>query len=470
MLRHTALLVALLARPAVADEPPPQRAPRTPALEQARAQSTAIADLAEQVAPATVHIEVRKTRELSKGLEQLMRDYGLPREAGGRTLGSSTGSGVIISPTGRIVTNHHVVGGATETTVTLHDKRRYTAHLVGSDPRTDVAVLQLEAEGPFPWVEFGDSDQLRVGETVVAVGHPFDFEFSVTVGILSARGRRNLARDEIQDYLQTDASVNPGSSGGPLFNLEGQVVGINTAIFNPGQVAANAGISFAIPANMATRILSQLRNTGRVARAGLGLTTRDREASADNPRPGAEITRIVPDGPAELAGLRRGDVVIAASGEPIGSSDDLRGLVLASDVGKALELTIERGDRTLDATVETRDDRDMGPLDMEVPDGATVWGGLVLAEMTDERAARFGAAPPEAGPKGLIVLAVAPASPGAAAGIVPGDVILTVQGQDIAAVDELWTVAARRRSATVGFWRNGGQNVAVLGGLERRER
>lgn len=463
-----ALFAVSLAGGAPPEDPGPQRAPRTEALRLALAQSTALADLAAQVAPATVHISVQKTRAMSKGLEQLMRDYGLPQGSTGRTLGQSTGSGVILSPSGRVLTNHHVVGGATEITVTLHDKQQYSARIVGSDPRTDVAVLQIDTDRSLPWVEFGDSDALRIGETVVAVGHPFNFEFSVTTGILSARGRRNLSQDEIQDFLQTDAAVNPGSSGGPLFNLEGQVIGINTAIFNPGTVPANAGISFAIPSNMAAQILTQLRNTGRVARAGLGLRIRDRDATASNPRPGAEVTRVAPDGPAEQAGLRRGDVIVAVGEETIGGSDDLRGIVLAADVGQRLALGVERGEEQLVLEVETRDDRDMGPLDLELPSDATVWGGMVLAPLTDEHAAHFGTPSPKQAPGSLIVLAVAPASPAAAAGMMPGDLLLDLQGKAVDTVAALWAAAGRRRSATLTFWRNGGRSVAVLGGLERR--
>jgi len=464
-----ALLALASLGAALAADPAPQVAPDTPALAGARALGTAFADLAAQVAPATVHIEVRKTRALSTGLQQLLRDYGLPNPAeGGPSGGVATGSGVILSPDGRILTNHHVVGGATETVVTLHDKRRYSARLVGSDPRTDVAVLQLEGEGPFPYVELGDSDTLRVGEWVVAVGHPFDFQFTVTAGIVSARGRRNLARDEIQDYIQTDAAVNPGSSGGPLFNLDGQVVGINTAIFNPGDVPANAGISFAIPANMAGRIMGQLRDTGRVARAGLGLTTLDRGPTAANPRPGAEVVKVVPDGPAEAAGLRRGDVITAVQGEPISGSDDLRGIVLASGIGEPLRLSVERGDQRLEVAVRTRDDRDMGPLSVDAPEGSVEWGGLILAPLTDETGLRFGAAPPERDGPMLIVVGVAPASAGAAAGLLPGDLILKVQNQAVGTVAELATAVEGRRSATVTLWRNGGESVAILGGLERR--
>ncbi len=450
--------------------PPAQEAPRTPELATAHALGSAFADLAEQVAPATVHIEVRKVRPLSTGMEQLLRDYGLPSPPDTSTGGgTSTGSGVIVSPGGRVVTNHHVVGGATRTTVTLHDKRSYEARLVGSDPRTDVAVLQIEGEGPFPWVKFGDSDRLRVGEWVVALGHPFDFQFTVTAGIVSARGRRNLARDEIQDYIQTDAAVNPGSSGGPLFNLDGEIIGINTAIFNPGAVAANAGISFAIPANMVQRVLGELAETGRVARGGLGLVTKDRPATPENPRPGAEITRVVPEGPAERAGLRRGDVITAVGGEPVGGSNDLRGIVLATAIQTDLTLSLERGDELLTLPVRTRDDRDLGQTDFTLPEGAVEWGGLILTPVTEDLAARFGNAPPEREHPGLIVLSVAPASPGAAAGLLPGDILLQVQGGDLPSVEALWERVKGRRSATVGFWRNGGENLAILGGLERRD-
>ena len=223
--------------------------------------SDAMAELAAEVAPTTVYIQADKGTGVTAGLEQLMRDYALPRlDDRGPAISSASGSGVLIGADGLILTNHHVVAGASVLVVTLYDQRRLPARVVGSDPRTDVAIVQLLGEaGPFPVARPGDSDTLRVGEQVLAVGHPFDFQFTVTSGIVSALGRRNLVEQEIHDYIQTDASVNPGSSGGPLFNLDGELIGINTAIYSPsGEAGGGTGISFAIPSNMAMRVVREL--------------------------------------------------------------------------------------------------------------------------------------------------------------------------------------------------------------------
>jgi serine protease Do len=470
--RRRALVLLVLSAGLVAADPapaPPNPPPPDP-LETARALGTAFADLAERVGPATVHIQAIKSRGISPGLSQVLRDYRLPLpEPGGPKMGRSTGSGVLLTAEGHVLTNHHVVAGGTDIVVTLQDKRRFPATLLGSDPRTDVAVLHIESEEEFAHATLGDSDDVRVGEWVVAIGHPFEFSFTVTAGIVSARGRRNLNPAEISDFIQTDAAVNPGSSGGPLFNLDGEVIGINTAIFNPGPQASHAGISLAIPANMARRIVDELRQTGRVARAAIGVSTRDRPATKDNPRPGAEVTRVLADSPAEAAGLRRGDVIIAVDNEPVAGSEDLRGMVLTRAIGTETRLDVERGAALRVLTIFTRDNRDLAAPDLGVPTDATEWGGMVLAPFTPTRAARLGVVPPEGDAARVLILAVAPASPGAAAGLGPGDILQEVAGTPVSTIDDVLRATAGRRATTVRFWREGGSAIAALAGLERRD-
>jgi serine protease Do len=458
--------------------PTPEAAPKPPPGANPIALGNAFADLAARVGPTTVHIESRHESSVSTGLDQLSRDFAftLPQQKESEESDGprSTGSGVIIDASGLVLTNHHVVGDSRTVTVTLHDKRSFPADVVGSDSRTDIAVLQLKArpdDGPFPTAAIGNSDAIRVGEWVMAVGHPFDFQFSVTVGILSARGRRDLSHDEIQDYLQTDAAVNPGSSGGPLFNMHGELVGINTAIFNPGQTAQNAGIAFAIPSNMATRVAGELRQTGRVARATLGVEAETRPPSTDNPRPGAELMRIFPDTPAEKAGLRRGDVVIAVDGEPVGSEKELRSVILARGVGAVLTIRIERANKTLDIQVQTRAARDVDLPGLDLPRDAKEWAGLVLTPPTPGRMAQLGVTPPEDERfRGLLVLSVAPASAGSAAGLVVGDILLTVAGTPVEDPSQLDTILDGKRSAAITFWRDGSMATAAVAGLERREK
>jgi len=470
--RRVLLLLALaagLAGAAAESTPPPAASP--PPLETARALGTAFADLAEQVGPATVHIQATRSAGLSPGLSQVLRDYRLPiPEPAGPAFGRSTGSGVLLTSEGHVLTNHHVVAGGSDVVVTLQDQRRFAARVLGSDPRTDVAVLLIEGQGErFPAATLGDSDAVRVGEWVVAIGHPFDFNFSVTAGIVSARGRRNLDSAEISDFIQTDAAVNPGSSGGPLFNIDGEVIGINTAIFNPGPLAAHAGISLAIPINMARRIVDELLESGRVARGAIGVDSRDRPASPTNPRPGAELTRVLADSPAREAGLRVGDIVTAVDDEPVTSAEGLRGMILTRALGAETRLRVERGTEELEIVVRTRDHRDVAAPELRMPEDAVEWGGMTVVPWTPERGERFGAPPPETEGGHVLVIAVAPASPGAAAGLAPGDILMELSGAPLRSTDDVLRASAGRRAATVRFWRSGGSSVAALAGLERRD-
>jgi serine protease Do len=425
------------------------------------------ADLVARVAPCTVYIQAAKGDAMTSGIQQLTQDYALPQPGRGPVTNTSTGSGVMIRSDGLVLTNHHVVAGATSVFVTLYDKRQYVADVVGSDARTDIALLRLKGAGPFTTATFGNSDSLRVGEWVLAVGHPFDFQFTVTAGIVSARGRRNLARDEIQDYIQTDAAVNPGSSGGPLFDMKGDVVGINTAIFSPSNgLAQSAGISFAIPINMARWVTNELLATGRVPRPGIGVTTADSPATPADPRPGAEIARVVADGPAETAGLRRGDVIVAVDGEAIGNSEDLRGLVLARGVDSELKITVERGADVRTVSVVTWDDERVGEADEAIPVDAREWGGMVLANATAERRAKFGVAMPGHQDGGVIVLAVQNGSPAATAGLLRGDLVMEVQRQNVKDLEQFLDLVHGKRSALLLFWRGDGANYAAVGGVQ----
>ena len=431
-----------------------------------QAQSDAFAELAAQVGPATVHISSHRSPTLTAGLEQLLREHHLPRpRVTQEHQGETTGSGVLIRADGLVLTNHHVVGEGDDLRVTLRDKRQYPARLVGSDPRTDVALVQILAPAGqrFATAPLGDSDRSRIGEWVLAVGHPFDFEFTVTLGILSARGRRNLSTDEIADYLQTDATINPGSSGGPLFNLKGEVIGINTAIFSAGDMPGNAGIGLAIPSNMARRIADQLLSGARLSRGALGIEVSDRAPSAERPRPGAELLRVLPDTPAERAGLRRGDVIIGVGDQPVSGAGDLQALVLAAGVGQALELNVERGDQTLRLRAAAEA---VGERAAPVPPDGLSWGGMVLAPPTAARAAELGLTLPVESPAGsLVVLSVDAEGPAHAAGVLPGDVLIELSAEPLLSADPLRLPSAETVRC-VKLWRGTGPVIAVLAGLD----
>ncbi|MEC7947077.1 MAG: PDZ domain-containing protein, partial [Myxococcota bacterium] len=242
----------------------------------------------------------------------------------------------------------------------------------------------------------------------------------------------------------------------------------NTAIFNPGPQASHAGISLAIPANMARRIVDELLQTGRVSRAAIGASTQDRPATNNNPRPGAEVMRVIANSPAETAGLRRGDVIIAVDGEPVASSEELRGMVLTRVVGAKTQIRVERGSAVRELTIRTRDIRDLSAPDLGVPSDATEWGGMVIAPFTPERAARLGVIPPEGEQPFVLILAVAPASPGAAAGLEPGDILMAVGGSPVQTIEDVLRAAQGRRATTARFWREGATAIAALAGLERR--
>lgn len=333
------------------------------------------------------------------------------------------GSGFIVDPAGLVVTNAHVVEGARELRVTLADGRELPARLLGADARTDLALLKLEAGAPLPHVPFGDSDAARVGDWVVAVGSPFGLSGTVTAGILSARGRE-IGAGPYDDFLQVDAPINRGNSGGPLFGLDGAVVGVNTAIFSPS--GGSVGIGFSIPANLAKQVVAQLRDKGRVERGFLGVATQPLTpalaAALGMPAPqGALVADVTPDSPAARAGLRPGDVVLAVNGQALRDGRALARAMAAVAPGQEATLTIRRGgaEQALTARVAEGPEARVVPARADAPAEPRRGGALGLA-----------LAPHPGG--GAVVAAVRPGSPAEAAGLQPGDAIEAVNGQPVA--------------------------------------
>ena len=311
---------------------------------------SSFAELADNLSPTVVNVKVTKIEKATfHGPQMPEGPFGdffgrffkempqMPRNH--RTQGA--GSGVIISQDGYILTNNHVVEGAKEVTVTLADKKEYKAEVVGRDPKTDLAVLKIEVKKPLPAAALGDSEQLKVGDWVVAIGNPFGLNHTVTSGIVSAKGRV-IGAGPYDDFIQTDASINPGNSGGPLFNMSGEVVGINTAIIPQGQ-----GIGFAIPVNTAKPLIPQLVTKGEITRGYLGVniqTITPELAKALNveEREGALVADVISGSPADKGGIERGDIIIAYDGKGVKDSHHLPAMVAATPVDGKVTVTVLR--------------------------------------------------------------------------------------------------------------------------------
>ena len=350
------------------------------------------------------------------------------------------GSGVIVSADGLVLTNNHVVAGADEVKVRLHDGREFEAKVIGTDPKTDVAVVKIEAANLSP-ARLGDSDDVEVGDWVLAVGSPFALDQTVTSGIISAKGRANVGLAVYEDYLQTDAAINPGNSGGPLVNLHGEVIGINTAIAS--RSGGNMGIGFAIPINMAREIMTQLASTGHVERGFLGVglqrMTPELARSFGLKRPhGALVSDVTPESGAAKAGLQPGDVIVRFDGSEVDSATTLRRLVAAVKPGRQATVEVLRNGerRTFNVTIGRRpDDVDLSaaPGRPAPQAGSTDQKlGLTVKTLSPSEAKSLGY--PES-TRGVAVVNVVPGGVAQLAGLRTGDIILSVGGESVTTAD-----------------------------------
>jgi serine protease Do len=430
------------------------------------------ADLVARVAPSVVRVTVSgqaepatETAEIPPELrgspfERFFRGQPGPQGREGAPQGrrvAGQGSGFIIDGAGFIVTNHHVVGRANAVKVELADGRTLPAKLVGSDPQTDLALLKVDAGAtPLPAVKLGDSDAVRVGEWVLAMGNPFGLGGTATTGIVSARGRQ-IGAGPYDDFLQTDAAVNPGNSGGPLFNTAGEVVGINTAIFSPS--GASAGIGFAVPSKLATQVVAQLREHGRVERGWLGVSMQpmDEELgkavqAADGK--GALIAQVEPDSPAAKGGLKAGDVVVGVNGQAVTAPRDLAMAMAAMKPGQPATIAVLRDG----ARVEER-------IVVGTVPGARMAANGQQGEPTTG-ALGLALAPAPKG-EGVVVAQVRPDSVAAERGLKQGDVILRAGGREVAKPQDVQAAvkAARdagRSSIALQVQREGGSRFMAL--------
>ncbi len=343
----------------------------------------------------------------------------------------SQGSGFLVSTDGFIMTNAHVVKGADKITAVLNDGREMDATVVGSDSHTDIAIVKIEGK-EFPFLRLGDSDEIDIGEWVIAIGSPFQLEASVTVGVVSAKGRQNLRITDFEDFIQTDAAINPGNSGGPLLNLKGEVVGINTAIVS--RSGGYMGIGFAIPSIMAKNIMAQIIDKGSVTRGFLGVTLQpvDKDiADAFNlPKPeGALISEVIKDSPADQAGLKQGDIILEYNKIPIKSLQSFRNEISLMNPGTTIDLKINRKGQIMSISVV------LGTASDNIALGGNLIQklGMEIDSLTPDLAKQLGLTQRE---EGVVITKIKPGSPAATAGLRPGFLIQAVNHKKVTNVSE----------------------------------
>jgi serine protease Do len=397
--------------------------------------STAIIQVAKQNIPAVAHIEVTERQEVVNPLLPFENNpffrhfFGTPQmpKKFKREL-KGLGSGMIMDAQGHILTNHHVAGGATKIEVILSDGRHFPAKLVGTDPKTDLAVIRISAPGPLPHVTFGDSDQVEVGEWVVAIGHPRGLDQTVTQGIISAKHRQGITDpNSYQDFLQTDAAINPGNSGGPLLNLRGEVIGVNAAIAS--ESGGFEGIGFTIPSNMAIHIAKTLIAHGKVTRGWLGISIQDltpqlaKSAKAGSAK-GVYVANVVKGGPADKAGLEAKDVIVAYRGKEVSDSGALRNEVADTPIGQEVKVSILREGRKEEITVKVGNLEESAKMLAAVGEPRL---GVVVRPLTAKETEEFGLQPNQ----GVAVSRLDFKGPLQEAGFEVGDIILAINDQAI---------------------------------------
>jgi serine protease Do len=403
-------------------------------------QLDAFVKLARALEPAVVNVVALGIEEAPA--PQSGQEHGPRRNRG-------LGTGFVIQKSGYILTNAHVIEKATDIRVRLADERELSARLIGRDDRTDMALLKIEADGDLPVAPFGNSDEVQIGEWVIAIGNPFGLDHTVTTGIVSAKGRRDIRPSNSQgyyDFIQTDASINPGNSGGPLINTRGEVIGMNTAMNAQAQ-----GIGFAIPINMAKVIVPLLRKHGHAPRSWVGLypqalSANLRKALGLEPlgKAGSLISEVVPESPAEAAGLKSGDVVVEFGGKPIARWDDLTWLVSTAPAGKKVTLSVMRDRKPikLELVPQQAPDEEAPPTTPKPPAKKSPLG-MTVAEITEGIAQELGT--PQL--RGVVVMSLEPDSPAVEAGLERGDIILRIGSTEIHKLEEY---AKRVREAAAG--------------------
>ncbi len=363
----------------------------------------------------------------------------------------SLGSGVVVSPEGYIITNNHVVEKSDEIKVTLYGQQNYKGKIIGTDPKTDIAVIKISAKN-LPAIKWGDSDTLQVGEFVLAFGNPYSLGHTVTMGIVSALGRANVGIADYEDFIQTDAAINPGNSGGPLVNIKGELVGINTAIFS--RTGGYQGIGFAVPSNMVKSVMTQLISEGKVTRGWLGVTIQNLTpelAQEFNLKKttGALITDIFNGSPAEKAALKRGDIILEVNGKTVRNVESLRNMVSQSKAGSTIQLDILRDGKNLTVTVNVTEfpqdlaQADPGDTADDPHREEKTLAGLSVMDLSRDIAKQLGLSKNE---KGVVIVKVEHYSAAEDAGLKKGDVIQEINKKRIKDINDFNKISPDIRS------------------------
>ena len=426
----------------------PALPPPSPAqVADARTVSRTFAQVAAQVGPSVVRISVEKKASKSDLRDPFRGRFGGDDDDQPAQRSHGLGSGVVIDAQGHILTNNHVVDGADDVRVTFVDGKTVKARVIGSDPKSDIAVVKVDNVAVKP-ARLGNSDQLQVGEWVIAIGNPFGLDHTVTVGVLSARGRSGFQSGQYEDFLQTDASINPGNSGGPLVNLDGEVIGINTMIAGMG-----TGIGFAVPTSMARPVAEQLIQHGKVRRAYVGILMQDVtdeiavSLGSGAPHKGALVSEVVPGAAADKAGIRPGDVITSLDGLPVDGSKSMQHAILQKKIGDKVNLGLWRDGKTLTLSAQT----------LELPGGDEVASkpdrsqdtppkrtlGIDLTTLSPQLAPRLGLSKTD---KGAVVTDVAEDSAAADAGIKAGDLVIEVDRKPVTTAKEAATGLSAKRN------------------------
>lgn len=433
-------------------------------------------EVAQRVNPAVVNIATTRVFRAPEGAapspflddpffrqffgEEFFKRFQVPRERREPSLGS----GVIVDASGTIITNNHVIEKADEIKVILSDKREFDGKVIGTDPRSDLAVIQIKAEN-LPVVPWGDSGKLQVGEYVLAIGNPFGLNQTVTMGIVSAVGRANVGIADYEDFIQTDAAINPGNSGGALVNVRGELVGINTAIFS--RSGGYMGIGFAVPSQMARSVIESLIKTGKVIRGWLGISIQDvtpelaKQFGLSETR-GALVGEVMAGSPAEKGGLKRGDVIITYDERPVENSAMLRNAAAQTAVGKRVKVGVvrDRKEKTVEVVVGEQP-KEVADTGSEPAGDRVTLSGIEVSELTPEIAHKFGL---PSGASGIVVISVEPGTPADRAGVQPGDLILEINRKAVRSLGDYRDIVGNLDSkvSTLILVNRKGRNVFVV--------